>query len=151
MNVKVDIKCNRCDSIFSQKPGDHINHRGCPHCDTSSGEILIRKYLIENKINFVWQKKFDDCIGKVNKLKFDFYLPDINILIEFDGEQHFNPYRFYTRFKNGHGRAEDVIRNDAIKNSYCFTNHIPLIRISYWDINRIDEILSEQLSYSKAA
>jgi len=60
-------------------------------------------------------------------LAFDFYLPNENILIEYDGEQHFKKYRFE---KNENSLKERIIK-DNIKDNYCRDKNINLIRINY--------------------
>ena len=54
----------------------------------SKGVKLIEKILQENSIKYDVEHSFDDCLYK-NKLRFDFYLPDYNTCIEYDGEQHY--------------------------------------------------------------
>lgn len=103
----------------------------------SYGEKKIKKFLIEKKIAFSQQKKFDECFN-INKLLFDFYLPNINTCIEFDGRQHFEIIEYFGG-ENGYLNRK---RNDIIKNDFCEKNGIRLIRISYEDINIIDEILN---------
>ena len=70
------------------------------------------------------------------KLRFDFYLPDYNCYIEYDGIQHF----IYTN--SGWNTEEKYIETkerDSIKNQYCKEHNIKLIRIPYWDYNRLNE------------
>jgi very-short-patch-repair endonuclease len=126
---------------FVQQPRHHLNGHGCPSCNQSKGEKLILEYLEINNINFETQKKFNGCKNKKH-LPFDFYLPDYNMCIEFDGEQHYKPYRF---------EKDDTIlkirqKRDNIKNQYCIKNNIKLIRIPYWDYNKIHDILSMKLN-----
>ena len=92
----------------------------------SKGEKEIRKYLEQNNINYQEQKKFDGCQYK-KLLKFDFYLPDHNICIEYDGKQHFEKYNFE---KNDNQLINRKIR-DGIKNNFCNINNIRLVRIKY--------------------
>ncbi len=78
----------------------------------------------------------------MSKKRFDFYLPNLNICIEFDGRQHYNIDNSYF------GGEEEFLRikeRDGIKNQYCKDNDITLIRIPYWDIENIDKILKEKL------
>ncbi len=108
---------------FNQMPNAHLSGQGCPGCNLSKGEDRVEKYLQSNSIEYIRQYKFDECKNK-KKLPFDFYLPDINLAIEYDGEQHFNPV-----FGD-----EAFIRtqfNDNIKNKFCDDNNIKLIRIKY--------------------
>lgn len=106
----------------------------------SKGEILVRDFLIKNKIEYVTFKKFKDCIH-INQLIFDFYLTEKNTIIEFDGKQHF----FSVEYFGGDKYFEMIKKRDKIKNSYCLKNNIKIIRISYFDINNINEILKNSV------
>lgn len=93
--------------------------------------------LKAHDINYIWQKKekIDDKI-----LYFDFYLPDINTYIEYQGEQHFHPVEYF-------GGEEHFIKqqqNDNIKQEWCEKNQYTLLSISYIDFNSIEEILKAQ-------
>jgi hypothetical protein len=106
----------------------------------SYGEKKIFKYLETNKIIFKREYRFKDCFNKL-PLPFDFFIESKNICIEFDGEQHFKPIKYFG------GIDAYIIRkkNDIIKNEYCRNKKIKLIRISYEDINIIEEILSNEI------
>ena len=104
----------------------------------SVGEKRIRRYLEDNNIYFVSQKWFSDC-RDINTLPFDFYLPDENTIIEFDGRQHFGETNYFTY------SFEATKKHDEIKNNYCKVNGIYLIRIPYWNIDKIEEILDKEL------
>lgn len=106
----------------------------------SYGEKKIKHYLIRNNLNFKQQFQFIDCINK-KPLLFDFYISDKNILIEFDGKQHFEPTEYFGGIDGFNYRK----KNDMIKNNYCIENKIELIRISYEDINVVDKILDKYL------
>lgn len=101
-----------------------------PRNEPSAGELEIKNILDSRNIKYERQKKFDDCKNR-NKLPFDFYLPDYNICIEYDGRQHFNERTMYF--------TEDIEINDNIKTEYCKDNNIELIRIRY------DENIEEKL------
>jgi len=86
---KITIKCNICNNIFKQKVSSHINNgNGCSKCNKSKNEKLISNYLEINNVYYIPEKKFDTCMMK-KPLPFDFYLPNLNLCIEYDGEQHF--------------------------------------------------------------
>lgn len=112
----------------------------CSQCAKSEslGENKIRTYLENNCINFIQQHKFQDC-KDILPLPFDFYLSDYNICIEFDGEQHFRP-------AFGEESFQKTVLHDNIKNNYCKENDIPLIRISYKDMDNIEQILNEKIT-----
>jgi hypothetical protein len=136
------ILCFECGMPFITSLGCFEEHGGqvCPSCSGSKsvGEKKIECYLINNKINFIPQKWFSDCKDK-KPLPFDFYLPDLNTLIEFDGRQHFEETNHFTY------PLEMVQKHDKIKNDYCKGNSIYLIRIPYWDVNKIEQILDKEL------
>lgn len=100
---------------------DYAAERGC----RSLGELNIFNLLNKMKLNFVQEKKFDDLIDKA-RLPFDFYIygPDGEYIIEFDGEQHFREISYFRNFK-------ETRKHDLMKNQYCFTHNIPIIRIPY--------------------
>jgi hypothetical protein len=90
---KVIIICKK-HGEFLQTPFAHSSpsmKQGCPYCKISKGEDEIEKYLIKNNIEYIREKTFEGCINpKTNKkLRFDFYLPKCNIIIEYHGEQHY--------------------------------------------------------------
>ena len=103
-------------------------------CAKSRGEEKIISALIQAQIPFITQKRFDTCIfPDTNKhLVFDFYLPEQNILIEYDGEQHFH------KVKNDRYGYEGIVARDNYKNQWCKDNNIALIRIPYTDYNKIN-------------
>ena len=75
--------------MFLNNHHHHIQKKqGCKKCNESKGEKEISSILSENKLTFTRQKRFKDC-RNINPLPFDFYLPEKNICVEFDGEQHF--------------------------------------------------------------
>lgn len=104
-------------------------------CKKSKGEAKIINLLIKMDIPFVSQKRFDSCIYPEtnSQLIFDFYLPVQNILIEYDGEQHFHP------IKKDRFDYEGTQARDEYKTNWCKENNIVLIRIPYTDFEILDE------------
>lgn len=131
----VKIICPK-HGVFEQIPKNHLVGKGCSICRESKGELNIRKYLTENNIKFISQYKFDDCKFK-RKLPFDFYLPEFNICIEFNGEQHYKTVNFF----GGEKKLESNKIRDNIKVEYCKNNNIQLIVIKY------DECIEDKLLY----
>ena len=134
---KIDIICKIHDN-FLQRPNDHLNGIGCPICCQSKGEIKISIFLNQLNIKYKREYKFNNCKNK-KELPFDFYLPDYNLCIEYDGEQHFLPIEIW----GGKENLEKIRNNDKIKNKYCEDNNINLLRISYLDIDNIEDILNK--------
>jgi very-short-patch-repair endonuclease len=140
---KVIINCPN-HGYFEQTPKEHLKGHGCFNCSNfSKGENKVEKILKEKNIKFIREYKFDDCISiKGVKLPFDFYLPDLKTIIEYDGRQHFEPVE---RF----GGLESFLRlkeNDMIRNNWCKEKGIKLIRISYNNelsgINKLYKIIN---------
>ena len=99
----------------------------------SKGEYKIEKVIRDLSIPFYKQYSFKDC-KNINKLKFDFYIPKYNCCIEYDGEQHFKPITFF----GGEKQFNKQQQRDKVKNQYCLNNNINLIRIPYYDYDKID-------------
>jgi very-short-patch-repair endonuclease len=126
-STKIKIICPK-HNIFKQQPAHHINGSGCPVCNVSLGVISIINFLSDFKIKFDVEKRFKDC-RNILPLPFDFYLPEYNICIEYDGQQHYKPMGYKSGFK----KFKKTIKRDEIKNNYCKENNIKLLRISYKD------------------
>lgn len=136
-NSFINIYCTS-HGTFSQNLYFHEYGHGCFLCNsTSRGENQIKIYLENNKINFIMNYSFDDC-RRIKKMKFDFYLPNDDVVIEYDGEHHFIENKYF-----GIGNLEYISTNDKIKNKYCLENNIKLIRIPYWDFKNIEKILNQ--------
>lgn len=99
-----------------------------PKSIMSSGEKRVLKYLEKNNIEYVQEKTFPDCENK-KELRFDFYLPYYNMIIEFDGLQHHKPVDFF----GGDVGMENLKKHDEIKNNYCSQNNIKILRLDYND------------------
>jgi very-short-patch-repair endonuclease len=125
--IEIDIRC-QIHGIFKQRPDVHLQGQGCPYCNESKGEKLIKKILENNNIKFKVQKRFNNC-RYIKPLPFDFYLYEKNICIEYDGIQHFEPRERFGGIKT----FLEQQKRDEIKNNYCKNNNINLIRISYLD------------------
>lgn len=139
--IKIKIKHNKCGYIYKVTPDSFLQGTRCLKCASSKGEITISEYLRNKNIRFMFEYKFDDCKNK-RPLPFDFYLPDYNICIEYDGGQHYRPIDYF----GGKKRFKYIQQNDNIKNQYCKGNNIPLLRIPYWEFDNIEEILDKWLS-----
>lgn len=111
----------------------------CGCLKKSIGEYLIEKILSENNINFISQYHTENCkfLDTNYYAYFDFYI-DNKYIIEYDGEQHFNPQCFNNMTKNDAIiQFQKTKEHDKIKNKYCKDNNIPLIRIPYTHLNSL--------------
>lgn len=148
INAKIQnlkVLCGKCKvNIFItsldvyMRPATRCICKSCA-CIESAAEERIRHFLESQDINFIPQYTFKDCRDK-NVLPFDFYLPDYNKIIEFDGEQHYRLAGF------GGKSYESTVKHDKIKNEYCEKNNIDLLRIPYWNENDIEDILKKELN-----
>jgi hypothetical protein len=146
---KIIIVCKK-HGEFRQIPESHLQNKGCPNCNISYGEKSIRKYLEQNNINFIQEKTFPDLRGVGGGLlRFDFFLPEYNTCVEFDGRQHFDKRYCEEYF----GNYKDIKLHDYKKSKYCRKQGIKLIRIPYHQNykNKILEILDLNLLIKKAA
>lgn len=141
--TRLDIQCE-CGRKF-KADFDKIKSRSKVRCNvcskkTSSKEFIISQKLETLNIKHIEQYKFDDCIYK-DKLIFDFYIPSLNTCIEYDGEGHYEPFRFSKNKEAMQKKLEETKIRDTIKTQYCKDNNIKLIRIPYFEFDNIDEIL----------
>lgn len=119
-------------------PTGHLTsgHTQSCGCLKSRGEEKVAQILSELGIYSLSQHTFDDCVYE-GKLRFDFYLPDCNTIIEYDGEQHFEGCP-----TNGYWTEEllaTVRARDKVKDEYCAEHDIKMIRIPYTDFEILDK------------
>lgn len=119
-------RCKKCGNEWCAKPIHTMRGHGCAVCNESHGERGISVWLDHNGIEYTPQYRFDDCRDKY-PLPFDFYLPQRNICIEYQGRQHDEAVEFFG--------GEDAFKirqlHDQIKKNYCQSNNINLLCISY--------------------
>lgn len=124
--TRVVINCKQHGN-FLQQPRSHLSGDGCPSCAYSSGERIIENFLIENNIDYSTQYK----IGGY-KYRYDFFIPEKRILLEYDGKQHteFVPYFHIDEEKFIRQKERDQAKNKLAKEKGFF-----LYRISYIDVD----------------
>jgi hypothetical protein len=141
---KVWWMCAECKhewqtSVYSRNIG-----RGCPICKESKGENQITKYLNFNNINFIPQMTYDGLVGVRNgDLSYDFYIPNYNLLIEYQGEFHDDTA--YKKKAQSLKEFETQIEHDKRKRDYAINNNIKLLEIWYYDFDNIENILTKEL------
>ena len=139
-NVRGKIKIIYNGLIYEQLAYLHLEGK-CPRGTEdkiSKGEYFISCFLTNNNIKYISQHWYSDC-RNILPLPFDFYLPDYNILIEYDGRQHFESVDLF----GGQEGFERRKLNDEIKNKYCIKNGIHLLRISH--LEDVDSKLNDFL------
>lgn len=143
--VPIVCKCKTCGFVFEKLPREVLNGVSCSNCNASSGEQIVSAYLDSLGIKYEKEKTFDD-LSDIRKLRFDFYLPNENAVIEFDGLQHSRPVMFYAKtVVEAISSFEKLRHRDELKNDYCRKNKIQLLRIPYYEkdvYGKIDRFLS---------
>lgn len=110
--------------------------RKCCSCEwQSSANLYIKKLLDEKDIENIPEYIFKDC-KNIEPLKFDFYLPKYNCVVEFQGVFH---------FKDIYGDLKLQQKRDEIKRKYCKEKGIIEIEIPYWNYKHIESIISNSI------
>ena len=134
----------------------------CPECSYSKGEEAISNYFINkgfikisqqefnklinkyDKIYYIPQKEFEGLLGLKNgNLSYDFYLPKLNILIEYHGMQH---EKYCRGFHKSMKDFEKQLEHDQRKCEYAQDHNINLLIIWYWDFDKVEDILERELN-----
>jgi predicted Zn-ribbon and HTH transcriptional regulator len=143
-HTKIKMKHLVCSYEWEVFPYGFVNQgTRCPNCVFSRGEKRIKEFLNNLDLEFKIGYRFEGCKNK-RELPFDFYIAD-KLLIEFDGEGHFMPFRFSKNTIAMTNKLKESQRNDLIKNQFCIKNRIPLIRIPYWETKNIELIVENAL------
>jgi len=146
--TKILMSHKKCGNKYLAIPSSFLQGRRCPICNESKGEQKIRHLLEETNISFITQYMFDDLKDK-DFLRFDFAVYEdketniLQYLLEYDGEFHYNPIKMYKN-EPDNTTKERLIKqqyHDRLKNEYCEVNNIKLVRIPYWEFDKIEQIL----------
>lgn len=97
----------------------------------SKGEVLVANWLTDNNIKFTQEYivKFPFLVKKKPFVFIDFYLPDHNTFIEYNGKQHYEYVQYF--HKTPYDFTRQQIRDNVVR-SYCEQNNIKLIEIPYY-------------------
>ena len=133
--TKVCIICPE-HGEFWQDVNHHMNGHGCPKCKQSNLEKEIIELLDENNIAYQYNERYKF----VNNLQLDFYIPDLKIAIECQGEQHFKPVEHW----GGKKTYERVKFNDKQKKKLCKKNNVKLIYYSNLKIKYPYEVIENK-------
>lgn len=145
-NTPILHKCKIDGHEWMARPANILQGQGCPKCNASKGEKIIANWLNKNNISYEQQKTFNGCRNKL-PLPFDFYLPEYNVCIEYNGKQHYEPIDYF----GGQKAFEGVVMRDKIKENYCNENNIYLIKIAYnmdiyEELQKLYELIVEKVS-----
>lgn len=132
---------------FEQSPANHLAGKGCPDCaksKMSKGEAIVKNYLDKN--NIAYKKQYRIKFPKEIRISeygyIDFYLPEHNIFIEYNGAQHYIPVEHF----GGEIKLQDQQIRDEYVKWYCYLNGIRFLEIPY-NTNNIEDTI-ENFIYS---
>lgn len=135
-NSKIPILCTTCNRISYPSINSHIHSKnGCKYCRFSKGEIGVTTILEKHNIQFRIQYSIPDLPDRY----YDFMviLNNMNILIEFDGRQHFEYVDFFNKGDYNYFLMRQEV--DRIKTSHALDSGYYFIRIDYNEINNIEK------------
>lgn len=143
---KYKFICEKCGEEFERRL-DSLNRNDtgviCRKCQGSKLETKTKYILDKYNVKYEREKTFDNLYGLKNRLlRFDFYLPDYNLLIECQGEQHESWQKTWMTKK----KFKKQLEHDKRKRKYAKEHNINLLEIWYYDIDNIEEILTKELN-----
>jgi len=138
--TNVIITCKK-HGDFKQLPSVHLYGGGCPICNESHMENELSLLFNDNNIRYERQKTFETIKYK-KELPFDFYLPDYNVVIECQGEQHFKKHHFFN--------DENRFEKDKIKYEGCLNNNIKILYYTNYNSYKkyFNEIYNENNTFN---
>lgn len=144
-HTPITLKHIECGKEYKVTMANFRKGRRCSHCKQSIGEKLVELVLLENDIVFEKQKKFDNLKLKSN-LSYDFYLPELKVLIEYQGEQHYKPVKHF----GGNETFQNQQIIDDMKRKYAKDNGYTLIEIPYTNrtYKKVKDIVFKNLFFS---
>lgn len=132
------------DSVVSK------NKARCDKCGQreSSGERLVQDWLDDHGITYERERGFEGLTGPTGrKYKFDFYIPEKNLCIEVDGQQHSKIVNYSG--KESMEKLTEVLwqtqLRDCQKTMYCEKVGLDLLRIDYTQFDQVSELLTDKL------
>lgn len=143
VSTKIKVICTN-NHITEVAPSNVYSGHGCKLCKTSVGENLVMEALEELEVRYEREKTFDTC-KNVLPLPFDFYIEDLNLLIEYDGIQHYEAIDFF----GGQKHLEYVQFLDSIKTKWCEENGVELLRIPYTSEKDTKSIVKKAVKTTK--
>jgi hypothetical protein len=129
--TNAEFACLKCDHHWLARPS-HImsGTSGCPNCKNKN-EARIQEWLIEKTIDFtrhISLKKITS--SSTRKIIVDFYIPSSNIIIEYNGGQHYKPVQFGgMSIDKAQKQFAKQQERDQFLEQFCKDNNIKLVWI----------------------
>lgn len=139
---KIPVKINcQVHGVFSTPPNSHVSGRsGCPRCKESKGETAVRSVLENIGVEFFQEYK----IALFN-FRFDFFIPDYSLFIEFNGKQHYGPIEVF----GGISEFKETVRRDKAKRALVEEFGGKLLCIKWSDILIAKEVIEKEIKRIK--
>lgn len=140
----IKCRCLKCNFEWETVCANLLySESGCPNCSSSKGERKIKNILDESHIQYTPQKSFvDNKSPKGRTMPYDFFLPEYNLLIEYQGKQHYISQDFF----GGDETFEYQQMKDNLKRKYAEINNYNYLEISYKEYDNIQEILFNKMA-----
>lgn len=136
------IRHEVCGYEYKVQPNSFNQGRRCPNCGRSNGEKLLKEYLVCNNIYFESPKTFQDLKDK-RRLHYDFWVPKYNLLIEYQGRQHYQARKYF----GGNSKFELQKKHDQMKRKYADDNKYNLLELNYKFNNSKEKIFKNMDNY----
>ena len=128
--TKASIVCSK-HGEFQTTPNNHLNKKsGCPRCKKSKGELAVIEILTKHNIEYKDEYKLPQY-----NFEYDFYLPKLNVFIEFHGKQHYEPIEYF----GGMETFKYTQRCDLLKKALAREYKIPLIELNYKQLEKCSQ------------
>ena len=146
--TKTLFECVTCGNQWYARPSHILSDlQGCPRCKQSKGEKQVEQFLQGGNIKYIPQYNIDSTSFTQSRVKVDFFLPELNCIIEYNGKQHYCPTDFGDNDQNKTLEKfnKQIIRDQQLR-SFCKNNNIKLIEIPYTvPYKDIEQYLCEML------
>lgn len=129
-SIPICIDCKKHGEFFLSPYSLIVERKGCPKCYSyqSNGEKRVKEILEEYGIKFEQEKNMPQLWYR-GPLYFDFFIPEYNFAIEFQGPQHFKPIEFF----GGRQAFEEQKQRDDFKRKWCKENNVELIEVNFYE------------------
>jgi very-short-patch-repair endonuclease len=143
ISKKYWFNCNKCDFLFDMRLSDiSLKNNWCPKCNFSKGENKIYEILNNDEII----SQFNPFKLNNTRKRYDFYLKKYNLIIEYDGINHFEYTHFFHKNRKKYLNRKIA---DIFKNKFALENNYNILRISYLEYNYIDTIILSAINRIK--